>query len=151
MNKTIRSGVLLSALLAMVVSSVGGCASSAVATGKTAPWDISHPSPDILKKIPAETFVRIELLSGKIVEGIFLSYAPDVASVQFSMEHVDNALSSEFKDEGRVYRIPEEKIVKLTVLEQPKNSKALTWIVGVSVVIVGTVWLLFHGMHEADI
>jgi len=134
-TQKIRSGFLMFAAMAMVLSSVGGCASSGAREWGAAPREIPHPSPENLLLIPEETPVRVELLSGKIVEGLFLSYSQAEASVQFRMKQIGNALSDEFNEEGRIYTIPEEKIVILHVLEPPNQSRTTGVIVGVGVVL----------------
>lgn len=135
MKKNLRAGFLLWAGLAMVFSSIGGCASSGASVGGGAPREFQHPSPETLMRIPEGTPVRVELLSGRTVEGSFISYSAAEASVSFSMEQVGNALSDEFKEEGHIYRIPEEKIITLTILDPPDQAKTSGIIVGVAVVL----------------
>ena len=135
MTRKVRSGILLFAGLTMIMSSIGGCASSGAGMGGATPREVSQPYSDSLQYIPGDTPVRVELLSGRIVEGLFLSYSPAVASVQFQMKQVGNSLSDEFNEEGRIYTIPEEKIVNLNVLESPDPSRTTGVIVVVAVVL----------------
>lgn len=145
MVKNIRSAFLLFAGLTIILSSISGCAGGGrgLQLGNDGtPLEVSFPSAEYLDRLPTETPVRIQLLSGSIVEGFHISYNPETTSMMFRMEQVDASLSTEFNEEGRTYRIPLEKIVTLKILDAPDDSKVTGVIVGVAVVVVGAflVW-----------
>jgi hypothetical protein len=93
----------------------------------------------------------VHLLSGRIVEGFFLSYNPEDTSMLFRMEQVDAALPSEFNEEGRTYRIPQDKIAALKVLKSPDTSRKTGIIVAISLVVVAgfVYWVrsVGNGLH----
>lgn len=130
----------------MILSSVAGCSYSGPITGCAAPREIGHPTPEELQCIPEDTPVRVELLSGRIVEGVYLSYSPAEASVNFRMEQVEYILSDEFTGDGGLYRIPEGKIITLTVLEPPKHGKMAGAVVMVTVLLAGGLAFFAHAM-----
>jgi len=137
--KTFRSSVLLFAVLTMITSSICGCAGSGGSLPRGndgTPLEIQFPSADYLSRIPEESPVRVHLLSGRIVEGFFLSYNPEDTSMLFRMEQVDAALPSEFNEEGRTYRIPQDKIAALKVLKNPDSSRKTGVIVAITLVVV---------------
>ncbi len=153
-TQKIRSTFLLFALFSMVFSNITGCAGSGGTLPRGndgTPMEIQFPSADYLSRIPEESAVRVHLLSGRIVEGFFLSYNPEDTSMLFRVEQVDAALPSEFNEEGRTYRIPQDKIAALKVLKNPDSSGKTGAIVAIALVVVAgfVYWVrsVGNGLH----
>lgn len=151
MTKNIRDGFLLVAGLMVILSSLGGCASSGSSVGDTVDQnslEISQPTAGDLEKIPEGHPVRIKMAGGEIYVGAYLSYSPETSALAIKLGQDYASPSLEFNEDTEGYSILLDEVATLEVLASPDHAVAAGVSIALATVVVGALVMFAAAMSS---
>ncbi len=137
--KKLRGGFLLWAVFSLTISNIAGCASSGQQAGST-DYDFTEfplePTAESLVRLPEGSEVQVELKTGEIITGAFLTLSAGATALDLRVNEGSKLLAPEFIEEDLLYRVPLDSIKTLATVDSEAESRPNGVLLGLGLIVV---------------
>ncbi len=151
MMKSIRTSILLTACLAMLLTSFSGCATSGHGAGtsksnqRTMTLD---PTIENMQNLRSGAPIAVDLFSGERIEGTFSSYSAEEQILSLRVSRKGESTAVQFSGVDEVVRIQTKTINLIYTVDISSNSKKAALVLIPVIIVAGFIAYLSNAYRN---